>query len=53
MSARHQRELFLRRRLQVVEAEEQGATILVHTLARYWWGRIALRWALNRIEAGS
>jgi hypothetical protein len=49
----HQRQLFLRKRLQVVEAEEQGATILVRTLAKTWWGRLALKWALNRIEAGS
>jgi hypothetical protein len=50
--SRYQRELFLRKRLAVVEAEEQGATVLVRTLARYWWGRLALKWALNRIEAG-
>ena len=47
---RHQRELFLRRRLQVVEAEERGATWIVNELAKTWWGRLALKWALNRIE---
>jgi hypothetical protein len=53
MSALHQRQLFLRKRLAVVEAEEQGATVLVRTLARYWWGRWALRLALNRIDGGA
>ena len=48
-----QRELFLRKRLQVVESEKHGAVVLVHELARYWWGRLALRFALRRIREAS
>ena len=48
--SRHQRELFLRRRVAALEAGEHGAVVLVHELASTWWGRMALRLALRRIE---
>ena len=46
----NQRMRFLQKRIAAVEAEKHGAVVLVHELAKTWWGRIALRLALNRIE---
>ena len=46
-----QRESFLRRQLQAVQAEQHGAIVLVKELAATWWGRLALRLALRRIRA--
>jgi hypothetical protein len=46
----NQREIFLRKQLQAVRAEQHGAIVLVEELSSTWWGRLALRLALRRIE---
>ena len=38
--------------LAATQARLQGAEALVHELARVWWGRLVLKWALHRIGRG-
>lgn len=45
----HERDRLLAR----TAARLEGAEALIHELARVWWGRLALKWALNRIKLGA